>query len=101
MSRESGATHGSTAHNAIEAAEFSQLAQATRSNRTPTDSVVDWIFGSEDVYQEGARGVGYWQVSPGEVDLEHLEAWCREKMKETKVPFDKVDWQDVFIALYL
>ncbi|EJL05879.1 PIN domain-containing protein [Pseudomonas chlororaphis] len=92
---------GSTAHNATEAAEFSQLAQATRSNRTPTDSVVDWIYGSENIYMEGSRGVGYWQVSPGEVDLERLEAWCREKMKDTKIPFDKVDWQDVFIALYL
>ncbi|MGS6472821.1 PIN domain-containing protein [Pseudomonas aeruginosa] len=92
---------GSTAHNAIEAAEFSQLAQATRSNRTPTDSVVDWIYSSEEVYREGSRGVAYWQVSPDEVDQEKFEAWCREKLKDTKIPFDKVDWGGVFVALYL
>lgn len=92
---------GSTAHNAIEAAEFSELAQATRSNRTPTDSVVDWIHNSEDVYREGLRGAAYWQFSPGEVDQEKFEAWCREKMKDTNIPFDKVNWSDVFVALYL
>jgi predicted nucleic acid-binding protein len=92
---------GSTAHNAIEAAEFSELAQATRSNRTPTDSVVDWIHNSEDVYREGLRGAAYWQFSPSEVDQEKFEAWCREKMKDTNIPFDKVSWSDVFVALYL
>ncbi|MHC8308161.1 PIN domain-containing protein [Pseudomonas sp. GT1P32] len=92
---------GSTAHNATEATEFSQLAQATRSNRTPTDSVVDWIYSSEDVYKEGLRGVAYWQFSPSEVDPEEFEAWCREKMKDTKIQFNKVDWGDVFAALYL
>jgi hypothetical protein len=92
---------GSTAHNATEATEFSQLAQATRSNRTPTDSVVDWIHNSEDVYNEGLRGVAYWQFSPDEVDLDNFEAWCREKMEGIKIPFDKVDWGNVFVALYL
>lgn len=92
---------GSTAHNAIEAVEFSELAQATRSHRTPTDSVVDWLYSSEDVYKEAARGVAYWQFSPDEVDLEQFEAWCREKMKDKNIQFDKVDWQDVFVALYL
>ncbi|WP_149086503.1 PIN domain-containing protein [Pseudomonas prosekii] len=92
---------GSTAHNSLEVAEFSQLAQATRSNRTPTDSVVDWISSSKDLYNEGLRGVAYWQFSPGEVDTEEFEAWCRKKLKDTKIPFDKVDWGDVFVALYL
>ena len=92
---------GSTADNAMEAAEFSQLAQATRSIRTPTDSVVDWIYSSEDVYHEGLRGVAYWERSPGEVDQEKFKAWCCEKMKDTKIPFDKVDWMSVFAALYI
>lgn len=92
---------GSTADNSTEATEFSQLAQATRSSRTPTDSVVDWIHSSEDLYNEGLRGVAYWQFSPDEVNTEHFEAWCREKMKGTKIPLDKVDWGNVFVALYL
>ncbi|WP_105624999.1 PIN domain-containing protein [Cronobacter malonaticus] len=92
---------GSTAHNTIEAAEFSQLAQATRTHRTTTDSVVDWIYGSKGVYNEGLRGVAYWEFSPDEVDQEEFEAWCREKMKDTGIPLDNVDWGSVFVALYL
>lgn len=92
---------GSTAYNAIEAAEFSQLAQATRSHRTPTDNVVDWIYSSEEVYNEGLRGVAHWEFSPGEVDQDEFETWCREKMKDTRISLDKVDWGDVFVALYL
>lgn len=92
---------GSTAHNTVEAAEFSQLAQATRSIRTSTDSVVDWIRSSEDVYNEGLRGVAYWEFSPDEVNQEEFVAWCRERMKDTKISLDKVDWRDVFVALYI
>lgn len=92
---------GSTAYNTTEATQFSQLAQATRSNRTHTDSAVDWIYSTKEIYKEGLQGVAYWQFSPDEVDQERFEAWCREKLKNTKIPLDKVDWGDVFVALYI
>jgi len=85
-------TLSSTEHNTLEAAVLSHLAQATQSSRTPTDRVVDWIPGSEQLYQEGLRGVAYWESSPGEVDSSEFEAWCRERLKDSNIPFDKVDW---------
>lgn len=94
-------TFSSTDHNALEAAVFSHLAQATQSSRTPTDRVVDWIYGSEQLYQEGLKGVAYWECSPGEVDTSEFEAWCRERLKDSNIPFEKVDWGNVFVALYL
>jgi len=94
-------TLASTANNMESAAEFGELAQAIRSSRTPTDQAVDWIHGSEDVYNAGLRGVAAWDFSPSEVDMDAFEAWCREQMKDTRIPLDKVDWQLVFVVLYL
>ncbi|WP_422909401.1 PIN-like domain-containing protein [Pseudomonas sp. MAC6] len=88
-------------HNALEAAAFGHLAQAAQSNRTPTDRVIDLILDSDQLYQEGLKGVAYWQWSPDEVDADKFEAWCREKLKDARIPFEKVDWGNVFVALYL
>ena len=94
-------TLASTARNTVDAVEFRELAQAIRSSRTPTDQAVDWIRGSENVYNAGLRGVASWDRSPSEVDMNAFEAWGREQMKATKISLDKVDWQLVFVALYL
>lgn len=91
----------STAHNTVGAVEFRELAQAIRSSRTPTDQAVDWIHGSEVVFNAGLRGIASWDLSPAEVDMDAFEAWCREQMKDTKIPLNKVDWSLVFYALYL
>ena len=94
-------TLASTAHNTVDAVEFRELAQAIRSSRTPTDQAVDWIHGSEDVYNTGLQGIASWDFSPSEVDMDAFEAWCREQMKDTNIPLDKVNWLLVFAALYL
>jgi hypothetical protein len=94
-------TLASTEHNTLNAVNFRELAQAMRSSRTPTDQAVDWIHGSKDAYNDGLRGAASWEFSPDEVDMDAFEAWCREQMKDTNIPLDKVDWQLVFIALYL
>lgn len=91
----------STAHNTIDAIQFTELAQALRSSRTPTDQAVDWIHRSEDVYKTGLFGAASWDVSPSEVDMDAFEAWCREQMKVTNIPLDKVNWLHVFTALYI
>ncbi|MCW2097919.1 UNVERIFIED_ORG: hypothetical protein EDF86_1791 [Pseudomonas psychrophila] len=92
---------GSTDHNVIDAATYTYLAQAAQSSRTPTDRVVDWIQSSEALYTEGLRGVAFWDRSPGEVDQEKFQEWCRDRLKDSDIPFDKVDWGNVFLALYL
>jgi hypothetical protein len=94
-------TLASTAHNPIDALEFMELAQALRSNRTPTDQAVNWIHKSEEVYKIGLRGVASWDFSPSEVDMNAFETWCRDQMKDTTIPLDKVNWSQVFTALYL
>ncbi len=94
-------TLSSTDHNLMDAASFSYLAQAAQSSRTPTDQVVDWIQSSEKLYEEGLKGVAYWERSPGEVDMDEFQAWCRDRLRESDILFDKVDWDNVFVALYL
>ncbi|MFK3768915.1 PIN-like domain-containing protein [Pseudomonas putida] len=91
----------STDHNVIEAAQYSHLAQAVQSTRNPTDRVVDWIHSSDALYREGLRGVAYWHRSPDEVNMEHFEEWCRDRLRDSEIPFEKVDWSNVFVALYL
>lgn len=94
-------TLASTEHNPLEAVQFRDLSQALRSRRSPTDQVVDWIHGSQDVYNNGLYGAASWQFSPGEVDMDVFEAWCRDQLKVTTIPLDKVDWAQVFTALYI
>lgn len=91
----------STDYNLMDAATFSHLAQAAQSSRTPTDRVVDWIHSSENLYKEGLRGVAYWERSPGEVNMENFQEWCRERLRDSDIPFEKVEWDNVFVALYL
>lgn len=91
----------STDHNLIDAARFSHLAQAAQSSRTPTDRVVDCIHSSEKLYDEGLKGVAYWNRSPDEVNMENFKEWCYERLKDTDIPFEKVNWENVFVALYL
>lgn len=94
-------TLASTAHNPIEAVQFRELAQALRSSRTPTDQAVDWIHRSEEVYNIGLRGAAFWYSSPSEIDMDVFEAWCRDQMKDTTIPLDKVNWTQVFTGLYI
>lgn len=94
-------TLASTEHNPVDAENFRELAQAMRSRRNPTDQAVDWIQGSKDAYNKGLQGVASWVFSPDEVDMDAFEAWCCEQMKDTNIPLDKVNWQLVFVALYL
>jgi hypothetical protein len=94
-------TFSSTNYSALDAAVFSHLAQATQSNRTPTDRVVDWIHNSEELYEEGSKVVAGWERSTGELDLNKFKTWCREKLKDSGIPFEKVAWGSVFFALYM
>jgi PIN like domain len=91
----------STVDNTLDAIRFKALAEAIRASRTPTDQAVEWIHGSQDVYDTGLRGAAWWGHSPDEVDMRLFEVWCREVMKDTKIPLEKVDWMLVFVALYL
>lgn len=95
------ATLASTAHNTIESVEFRELAQALRTLRTPTDQAVDWIHRSEQIYKNGLTGPASWEFSPSEVDMDVFEIWCRDQMKDSTVPLDKVNWMQVFLALYI
>lgn len=94
-------TLASTAHNPIEVLQFRDLSQALKSRRSPTDQAVDWIYGLKDVYKDGLYGAASWQFSPSEVDMDVFEAWCRDQMKDTAIPLDKVEWSTVFAALYI
>lgn len=94
-------TLASTLHNPLDAVQFRELAQALRSNSTPTDQAVYWIHRFEEVYQAGLEGVASWVQSPSEVNMSDFEAWGCDQLKDTDISLNKVDWRQVFISLYL
>ena len=80
-------------------AEFRHLARATQVARSPTEEVVDWFLWNPERYAEAVKGVCYWESTPAEVDQSEFKAWTIAAMRDIKAA--RVDWDAVFLALFL
>jgi uncharacterized iron-regulated membrane protein len=87
--------------NRVGAADFRHLALATQVDlaRTPTEAVVQWFLNHPDRYQEAVEGVCRWRESPSEVDQAAFATWTAENIE--KLEQDNVDWNEVFLELFL
>jgi len=89
-------------YNSMDFADYKNLAKTENIelNNNETNRIIEWFMVNEENLNHLTNTICNWKRSPDEVDLDELKKWAKININ-LKIDFDKVNWNDVFVQLFI